>query len=92
MKDLPNMGESDRGKASDAAPKPQTSIPAVIPAVQAVAPPKPNTLLNNVPVARSPRAKEVPLGWAAGWKKTLYEKWRWAALIALAVVVSRLSS
>ena len=30
--------------------------------------------------------------WAAGWRNMIWEKWRWGALIAFAVVVSRLSS
>ena len=30
--------------------------------------------------------------WAAGWRNMVWEKWRWGALIAFAVVVSRLSS
>jgi len=34
----------------------------------------------------------VPTGWSAAWRQVLWEKWRWGALLALAVIVSRLSS
>jgi ubiquitin-conjugating enzyme E2 J2 len=33
-----------------------------------------------------------PMAWATGWKQVIYEKWRWCALIALAVIVSRFST
>lgn len=34
----------------------------------------------------------VPQGWTASWRRVILEKWRWGVLIALAVVVSRLSA
>jgi ubiquitin-conjugating enzyme E2 J2 len=37
-------------------------------------------------------AEEKPLGVAASWGRLLWEKWRWGALIAFAVMVSRMSS
>ncbi|KAF9451185.1 UBC-like protein [Macrolepiota fuliginosa MF-IS2] len=37
-------------------------------------------------------ARTAAAGWAASWSQLLWEKWRWGALIALAVLVSRFSS
>lgn len=34
----------------------------------------------------------VPQGWTASWRQIILEKWRWGVLIALAVIVSRLSA
>lgn len=34
----------------------------------------------------------VPQGWSASWRQIIWEKWRWGVLIALAVIVSRLSA
>ena len=33
-----------------------------------------------------------PTGWSGGWRQLLWEKWRWGVVLALALVVSRLSS
>ncbi|KAL4066091.1 UBC-like protein [Scleroderma citrinum] len=34
----------------------------------------------------------VPQGWAASWRQVIWEKWRWGVLIALAVIVSKITS
>ena len=34
----------------------------------------------------------IPQGWSASWRQIIWEKWKWGLLIALAVVVSRLSA
>lgn len=31
-------------------------------------------------------------GWMAGWRQMVWDKWRWGVLIALAVIVSRITS
>jgi ubiquitin-conjugating enzyme E2 J2 len=31
-------------------------------------------------------------GWAATWREVVWDKWRWGVLIALAVVVSRITT
>jgi ubiquitin-conjugating enzyme E2 J2 len=31
-------------------------------------------------------------GWAATWRQVVWDKWRWGVLIALAVVVSRITT
>lgn len=104
MKNLPNMGEKERGKpdvpATTSSPAnashtatsfPQLSSPSNAPG-SASAP-------NSKPTAVKPGDKKLGTNaqgtmgtWAAGWRNVIWEKWRWGALIALAVVVSRLSS
>lgn len=94
MRDLPNMGESARGKSSDptTSQPPQQSTshpiaeqPRVAPTSQpAVAPP--STTDSKVLVeANSSDA-------SGGWADLIWQKWRWGLFIAIAVVVSRLSS
>lgn len=99
MKDLPNMGEQDRGIPP---PKPVTTVkaktnlglgltgrPATTPRAQpqpAGVPPKPHAVQGR------PEDPAPVLGWAASWKQTIWDKWRWGILIAFAVMVSRLSS
>jgi ubiquitin-conjugating enzyme E2 J2 len=108
MQNLPNMGEKERGKSDDTSatsvsvkatgtvtPGPRLTSTFMIPApVQA---PHASTTLNGDPSLPKPPTVGVNgrgvLGtWAAGWRTMIWEKWRWGALIALAVVVSRLSS
>lgn len=43
-------------------------------------------------VEKQDEARNAAAGWAASWSQLLWEKWRWGALIALAVLVSRFSS
>jgi ubiquitin-conjugating enzyme E2 J2 len=93
MSDLPNMGEQDRGTPSNSsAYAPVPSSPAQplvpVPAQLAAIPILPTDALREVV---GPKPPDAAVGWIASWKNTIYEKWRWAALIALAVVVSRLS-
>jgi ubiquitin-conjugating enzyme E2 J2 len=87
---LPNMGERSLGKP-DATPAPlsTTSItPSSSPAPIATVPiKKPSPHDNLIPKPPAPGT-----GWAAMWRQCILEKWRWGVLIALAVVVSRLSS
>jgi ubiquitin-conjugating enzyme E2 J2 len=37
-------------------------------------------------------AGEGSRGWAATWREVVWDKWRWGVLIALAVVVSRITT
>ncbi|KZV98803.1 UBC-like protein [Exidia glandulosa HHB12029] len=98
LKDLPNMAQKERGIP----PAPPVALPAtaqpVSPAAPGQAPQPPATRAQQpngvVPAAAGPAAP-VPgageTGWMDAWRKVLWEKWRWGALIILAVVVSRLS-
>lgn len=82
LRDLPNMGQKECGIPS--IPPPPQPIPTEQPSSNAVIPAENNTTSNGIPVAEA--------GWASAVFRLVWEKWRWAALIALAVIVSRVSS
>lgn len=98
MRDLPNMGERERGKP-DAPLPPITAMP-----VPSSAQPSPTSPLKSItaasPVSASGSASggnnadpaATSASWMAAFGKVVWEKWRWGVLIALAVLVSRLSS
>lgn len=98
LRDLPNMAEKERGKpeptvtpiSSDPSAAGLTSVPPPLqplpaPTASAVDKAAPANLPNN-------NARGTVGAWAAGWRDLIWEKWRWGALIAIAVLVSRLSS
>jgi len=107
MRDLPNMGETDRGGASSAAaspipsgtvtPAPVASLPqppsgSGTPVLQQLPPPPPSSVVKP-PSAKAPVV--APLPPTGLWDKiarTFWDRWPYAALVALAVVVSRMSS
>lgn len=108
LKDLPNMGEKERGKPDEV---PATSLSVNLSGTitsgarltstftlpTPVQVPHPAQNLNggdpSLPKGPATGTNGGVLGtWAAGWRNMIWEKWRWGALIALAVVVSRLSS
>jgi len=93
MRDLPNMGESVRGKsdATPSQPPQQPTPPRTI--VQ------PRATQTSQPAAAPPSTTEAkPMVEAnsgeasGGWADLIWEKWRWGLFIAVAVIVSRLSS
>jgi len=113
MKDLPNMGEKDRGVPSSPVQSPATltapgssntvplptdggggvnpviAIPVTATAVgMAMAAPIPK------PLPLIPKPVPVPAGpgWIDTWRRVVWDKWRWGILIAVAVIVSRISS
>ncbi|EPQ56697.1 UBC-like protein [Gloeophyllum trabeum ATCC 11539] len=105
-RDLPNMGEKERGKP----PAPETTNTS--PSVSASPAPtgsqvshRTNAVLLDATASQSGRAssavqpsqggdkpKGTGAGWADAWRQIIWEKWRWGLLIALAVIVSRVSS
>ncbi|KIJ65234.1 hypothetical protein HYDPIDRAFT_89300 [Hydnomerulius pinastri MD-312] len=117
LRDLPNMGERERGKPdaesnvkpSSASPYPSpmssstsATLPTQVilrrnpgtapqPPVTAVAAPAPLVpdASNSLTSTNKP---PVPQGWTASWRQVIWEKWRWGVLIALAVIVSKMSS
>jgi len=104
LRDLPNMGEKERGK-SDAPPAPLIPSPQIVRTSPASAPTASTSSTKNTGVVRSrkgTRASGGPVtaagpgdtsrGWAVTWRQIVWEKWRWGVLIALAVIVSRITS
>jgi len=95
LRDLPNMAEKERGKPEPTqSPTPAPSAPSSVQhPSQPLAPP--TTSVVDKPVPANPvnnNARGTVGTWAAGWRDLIWEKWRWGALIAIAVLVSRLSS
>jgi ubiquitin-conjugating enzyme E2 J2 len=106
-RDLPNMGERERGQPSEpekvnaASPAPlpsstTTSNPHSSSTIQAV-PKLPNEVLLDSPDTSLSRntgpVKDAGSGWwFSSWAQVASERWRWGVVLLLAVVVSRISS
>jgi len=82
MRDLPNMGEKERGKP-DITTTSTPVRPEQSPSIS-------NTSEEITRAPAGPPPAPVP-GWMTGWRHFIYEKWRLCAFIALAVMVSRFS-
>lgn len=87
MKDLPNMGEQDRGTATEETTEAADATTRA-PAVRASAPTVPKVRTVPTPGAVVGQAVVAP----ASWRETIWERWRWGIFILLAVLVSRLSN
>jgi len=111
LRDLPNMGERESGKADTGSPvtsSATTPHPSPAPSSSAtlaqqmalrcnpgsvqmpmtvvpVGVDTPNTLTHS-------HKPVVPQGWSTSWRQIIWEKWRWGVLIALAVIVSRITA
>lgn len=102
-RELPNMGEKERGIPDEKQPTTSGTSTTISSSVL-VSPANQETLVPtvkdtpNVPdkqIAKNPpnaRAGGTFGTFALGWRNLIWEKWRWGAVIAIAVLVSRLSS
>lgn len=102
------MGEKERGKPDTPEPKPEPSESTTPTARLPLIPPSKVGLVNQSQVAAPKTAGVVrprkgravsatgagdgSRGWAATWRQVVWDKWRWGVLIALAVVVSRITT
>lgn len=103
-RDLPNMGEKERGRPDNVSSPSTIPNPApIISNAQVGAVVPPNNSQVTAPQAHPPYPRgrgdevgtnraNVAIGWVATFRQVLLEKWRWCAVIALAVVVSRFSN
>jgi len=95
MKDLPNMAQKERGMAASSSPSTEPKAPPSAEDTQSN-PHSPATAGNDPVAAQGSSVTGKADGGvpakALGWGQIIWEKWRWGALIALAVLVSRLSS
>lgn len=102
-KELPNMGHSAKGTSSPSSSPPPPNFFANSPVLSTPPPtpitaPAPTSNPNPLPVISGeskPKAEDAlhaTANIASSWTEMIWEKWRWGLLIALAVVVSRLSS
>ncbi|KAK7031767.1 UBC-like protein [Favolaschia claudopus] len=80
IRDLPNMGERERGASAT----PQQPPPTLYVLPTPISPVHPA----DATVAQA----AADAAWTTSLGKVLWEKWRWGLLIALAVMVSRFSS
>lgn len=91
LRALPNMGERSLGK-----PDVTPTLPSTTSTTPAPFPVPTTTLPNKKPVQTHdnliPKPPAPGTGWTTAWRQCIWDKWRWGVLIALAVVVSRLSS
>lgn len=101
IRDLPNMGEKERGSPSTNAPSPIAQSPATQPPTPTIAQPAPltgsdvadpNALSRPAQSGANGEAAANARGWADAWRQVFWEKWRWGVILALALVVSRMSS
>ncbi|KAJ6462392.1 UBC-like protein [Mycena vitilis] len=83
IRDLPNMGERERGPSAAKQQQPPQPQPLYVVPAPTPAPAPAN------PVEKA-ASDDAP--WTTSLGKVLWEKWRWGVLIALAVMVSRFSS
>jgi ubiquitin-conjugating enzyme E2 J2 len=96
---LPDTPSSENSSVVTVTPAgarlPQTPTPKVVLALQ-----PPVLVPKTVGVIRprkgravsTPGAGDGSRGWAANWREVVWEKWRWGVLIALAVIVSRITT
>jgi len=63
-----------------------TQPPIAVPKPAAVARPRKGRAVSTTGAGDGSR------GWATTWREVVWDKWRWGVLIALAVVVSRITS
>jgi len=106
LKELPNMGERELGKPDTASASTPSSCPSLALSSTSALPPQQTILRRNLAPteAMAPMAADasnsltstnkpiVRQEWSASWRQLIWEKWRWGVLIALAVIVSRLSA
>ncbi|KAG6811074.1 hypothetical protein H0H92_009102 [Tricholoma furcatifolium] len=100
-RDLPNMGEKERGKGDAPAPAPASTSTSSEPPIvtNTSAPGATSTAPNTSPAAstsanpiKADDARKTGVSLTNTWSHVIWEKWRWGLLIAVAVVVSRFSS
>src|SRR5258708_7680612 len=102
------MGEKERGPPDKPEPAPEPSESATPTArFPLISPPKVGLVTQSqlaapktAGVVRPRKGRAVSTtgagdgsrGWAATWRQVVWDKWRWGVLIALAVVVSRITT
>jgi len=105
---LPNMGEKERGTPDTPEPTPESSESTTVTArLPRIPPPKVGLVTQPQVAAPKPAGVVRPRkgravsttgagdgsrGWAATWRQVVWDKWGWGVLIALAVVVSRITT
>ncbi len=102
------MGEKERGTPDTPEPTPESSESTTVTArLPLIPPPKVGLVAQSQLAAPKPAGVVRPRkgravsttgagdgsrGWAATWRQVVWDKWGWGVLIALAVVVSRITT
>ncbi|RPD64024.1 UBC-like protein [Lentinus tigrinus ALCF2SS1-7] len=103
MRDVPNMAQKERGTSPVPTPASSaTPTPAATPAAAPASPPavapgsslaKPAAPADKAVTRTTPGTNaDAAQSWTASVRQMIWEKWRWGVILALALVVSRLSS
>ncbi|KAH9849885.1 UBC-like protein [Lenzites betulinus] len=100
VRDVPNMAQKERGVPASPAPKANAPSASASPPAPATPPaPLAAPTASDKAVTRTPNGSTpldgvngVGQSWAASLRQMLWEKWRWGVVLALALVVSRMSS
>ncbi|OJT13737.1 Ubiquitin-conjugating enzyme E2 6, partial [Trametes pubescens] len=99
LRDVPNMAQKERGISPS--PSPKTSVSSTAPGSAPASPaPTPAPVPKDKAVTRAPNggipstdgSNGVGQSWAASLRQMVWQKWRWGVILALALVVSRMSS
>ncbi|CCM02624.1 uncharacterized protein FIBRA_04727 [Fibroporia radiculosa] len=104
LRDLPNMGEKERGPPSQSQmPSPVSTTTTSTPTESIL--PTSTTTIDPAVVSRTSSsgtltpanaangdAPKAAKGWSEVWRQMIWEKWRWGVVLALALLVSRMSS
>ncbi|KAL1944992.1 hypothetical protein VTO73DRAFT_2612 [Trametes versicolor] len=98
LRDVPNMAQKERGISPS--PSPKTSASSTAPSAVPTLTPTPAPVPKDKAIARAPNggipsadgSNGVGQSWAASLRQMVWEKWRWGVILALALVVSRMSS
>ncbi|KAK7687661.1 hypothetical protein QCA50_008876 [Cerrena zonata] len=101
-RDVPNMAQKELGSSSKPPPQQQTAtpVPARITSSTPIPTPVIRTSSGNGPLTSGSGAvtptgdstRAAATGWTAMIRQMVWEKWRWGVVLALAVIVSRMSS
>lgn len=103
-RDVPNMAEKERGSSSSAQSAESATSPSIArvrSASTALPPPSQTVPTSNAVTSRNNAAPPTgldngnghgPVGWTDAFRKVIWDKWRWGVVLALALIVSRLSS
>ncbi|KAI0675968.1 UBC-like protein [Trametes maxima] len=100
LRDVPNMAQKERGVSSPPAASsksrvsattamPASSVPPALPLPSSA---NDKTVARNGSTPSLDSVNGVGQSWAASLRQMVWEKWRWGVVLALALVVSRMSS
>jgi len=99
LRDLPNMAQKELGKAARSSSQPaEQKVAKPLTFAQPIAsatstqPPSSNTIAIPAKDSSTESKATVVAGWGGSLRQLIWEKWRWGVVLALAVIVSRLSS